>query len=62
MTKAQPKNDSQPKQLNIRLSEDLHRKLKAQCALDGVSLADAVDRLARAYVSGKVKITDKAEG
>ena len=49
-------SDTTLKQLNIRLPEELHRKFKAQCALDGLSLADAVEDLVRHYIAGKVKL------
>ena len=48
------------KQLNIRLPEQTHRQLKAKCALDGFTLAEAVEELVRAYLAGKAKITRKA--
>lgn len=48
------------KQLNTRLPEQLHRELKAKCALDGFTIEEAVEELARAYVAGKVKIKRKA--
>ena len=47
------------KQLNIRLPEQTHRELKAKCALDGFTLAEAIEELARAYLAGKVKIKRK---
>lgn len=47
------------KQLNIRLPEQTHRELKAKCALDGRSLAEAVEELVRAYLDGKVKLAPK---
>ncbi len=50
-----------PKQLNIRLPEQTHRELKAKCALDGFTLADAIEELVRAYLAGKVKITGKTK-
>lgn len=31
--------------INIRLSEDLHRRLKAQCALAGISIQEFVEKL-----------------
>ena len=49
------------KQLNIRLPERTRRELKAKCALDGFTLAGAVEELVRAYLAGKVKITPKAD-
>ena len=47
------------KQLNIRLPEQTHRELKAKCALDGLSLVKAIEKLVSAYLLGKVKITRK---
>jgi len=49
------------KQLNIRLPEQTHRKLKAKCAMDGLPIAGAVEKLVRAYLAGKVKITLKED-
>jgi predicted DNA binding CopG/RHH family protein len=49
------------KQLNIRLPEQTHRELKAKCALEGLTLAVAIEELVRAYVAGKVKITLRAD-
>jgi predicted HicB family RNase H-like nuclease len=59
MTSTHTRRGPAPKQLNIRLPEQTHRELKAKCALDGFSLADAIAELVRAYLSGKVKITRK---
>jgi len=53
--------EAPPKQLNIRLPENLHRELKKRCIDDGVSLAEAVEELVRAYLAGKVKITRKPD-
>jgi predicted HicB family RNase H-like nuclease len=44
------------KQFNIRLPDQLHRELKAKCALDGIPLVKLVEGLARQYLAGKVKI------
>ena len=49
------------KQLNIRLPEQTHRELKAKCALDGLTLAEAVEELVWGYLAGKVKITRKED-
>jgi hypothetical protein len=49
------------KQLNIRLPEQTHRELKSKCALDGVTLEEAIQELVRAYMSGEVPITRKAD-
>ena len=49
------------KQLNIRLPEQTHRELKAKCALEGLTLVEAIEELVRAYLAGKVKITRKTE-
>ncbi len=43
-------------QLNIRLPEDVHRQLKARAALEGLTMADVVLELVRAYLDGKVRI------
>jgi predicted HicB family RNase H-like nuclease len=54
------KNQVQPvKQFNIRLPDDLHRELKAKCALDGLSLVEVGEELVRAYLANKVKVTRK---
>lgn len=52
------KRVSPPKQLNIRLPDETHRKLKAQCAIDGRSLADVVGVMIAAYLAGRIKIAD----
>lgn len=39
-----PQNDSM-KRLTIDIPEKLHRKLKAQCAMEGQKIADAVRKL-----------------
>lgn len=44
------------KQLNIRLTEEARRELKAKCAMDGISMAGAVEELVRLYLAGKVKL------
>lgn len=49
------------KQLNIRLPEHLHRKLKAKCAMDGLPIAGAVEKLVRTYLAGKVQIAPKKD-
>lgn len=55
-------SDAPPlKQLNVRLPGKVHRELKAKAALDGLSLADAIAELVRAYLAGKVTITRKTE-
>ncbi|MBU0714199.1 MAG: hypothetical protein KJ964_02440 [Verrucomicrobia bacterium] len=61
MTKTPAQHGTQPKQLNIRLPEHLHRKLKAKCAMDGLPIAGAVEKLVRAYLAGKFKITLKED-
>jgi len=50
-----------PKQLNIRLPESLHRELKAKCALEGESVAGTIERLVRAYLTGKAKPLPKPD-
>jgi predicted HicB family RNase H-like nuclease len=44
-----------PKQLNIRLPENLHRELKAKCALEGESVAATIEGLVRSYLAGKAQ-------
>lgn len=61
MSETPEKNEGPAKQLNIRLPEQMHRELKAKCALDGFTLAGAIEELARAYLGGKVKLTRKTE-
>jgi hypothetical protein len=48
------------KQLNIRLSEQTHRELKAKCALAGFTLAEAVEELVRAFLADTFKVTRTA--
>jgi len=59
MTKTPTQRGTPPKQLNIRLPEHLHRELKAKCAMDGLPIAEAIEKFVRAYLAGKVKITRK---
>ena len=56
MTEAQARYGHPMKQLNIRLPENLHHRFKAKCAMDGLSLVDAVDELVRAYLAGEVQV------
>ena len=49
-------NEGRIKQFNVRLPEQLHRELKAKCALDGIPLVALVELLARQYLAGKVKL------
>jgi hypothetical protein len=44
------------KQLNIRMPDELHRKLKSRCALDGIPIVQAVETLVKDYVTGKVDV------
>jgi hypothetical protein len=46
------------KQLNVLLPYARHRALKAKCAMDGITMAQAVEELVRLYVSGKVKLPE----
>lgn len=61
MTETPARYGSPPKQLNIRLPEHLHRELKAKCAMAGLPIAGAVEKLIRAYLAGKFKITLKKD-
>jgi hypothetical protein len=38
------------RKIHVNLSEDLHRKLRIKCALDDVSIQEAVEKLVTAYV------------
>lgn len=44
------------KQMNIRLPEATHRKLKAQAALDGCSMTQALEALINAYLSNEITL------
>lgn len=44
-----------PKQLNVRLPDELHRELKARCALEGRPVAATIEGLVRAYLAKKAK-------
>jgi len=46
--KAQTKQ--KPKQFTVRLPDDLHRKMKAKCALEGKPIGDVVTELIKRYV------------
>ena len=61
MTESPTQHGYPPKQLNIRLPEHLHRELKAKCAMDGLPIAGAVEKLVRAYLAGKVQIVPKED-
>ena len=56
MTETEERYGHQMKQLNIRLPEHLHREFKAKCAMDGLSLTEAVEELALAYLTGEIEI------
>lgn len=58
MTDRQESNETPLKQLNIRLPENLHRELKARCALEGASVARTVEELVRSYL--KERVCDQA--
>jgi plasmid stability protein len=40
------------KQLVIRLPDSIHRRLKAKCALAGLSVVSEMNRLIRSYLDG----------
>ena len=61
MTGTHASEGSKSKQLNVRVPDQLHRQLKAKAALDGVSLADAIDDVVRQYIDGKVQLVRKPE-
>ncbi|MGO9139151.1 MAG: hypothetical protein ACLP9S_13805 [Syntrophales bacterium] len=42
--------------LSHRIAEDLQRRFKAKCALDGISQTHAIERLITDFVDGKIKI------
>lgn len=56
MTETKAQYGHPMKQLNIRLPANIHRQLKAKCVLDDLSMAQAVEYLAREYLAGNVKI------
>ena len=60
MSESERKRVRPVKQFNIRLPDDLHRELKAKCALNGLSLVEAGEELVRAYLANKVRITRKS--
>jgi predicted HicB family RNase H-like nuclease len=55
MTEERAQYGNLPKQLNVRLPDHLHRKLKAKCALEGASVAATMEGLVRSYLAGKAK-------
>lgn len=40
------------KNISIKLPEDIHRKLKAKCAMDGESTGNVLKRLIDEYIKG----------
>ena len=56
-----PAGSGNMKQLNVRLPAQTHRELKARCALDGLTIVEAVEELVRAYLAGKVKLPRKQD-
>jgi hypothetical protein len=40
------------KTMSIKLPEDVHRKLKSKCALDGESTGNVMKRLINEYIAG----------
>lgn len=40
------------KNISIKLPEDIHRKLKAKCAMDGESAGNVLKRLIDEYIKG----------
>ena len=61
MKNEHPTDEGPPKQLNIRLPDQLHRRLKSQCALEGQTVAATIEGLARAYLAGKAQPLPKRE-
>lgn len=56
--RAEPKNSKATdvavkiKNVTVKLPEDLHRKLKAKCALDGMSTGSVLRKLINDYING----------
>lgn len=50
------------RQVNVRLPEMTVRRLKARCALEGISLAEMVERLVSGYLEGSVKLPPARPG
>jgi hypothetical protein len=48
----QPVVEVKIKNISIKLPEDIHRKLKSKCAMDGMSTGSVMKRLIDAYVKG----------
>lgn len=45
------------KQIHIKLSDEIHKKLKMSAVLEGISLQDLVSRLIEEYVAEEAKKT-----
>lgn len=61
MTEIRPQYGGPPKQLSIRLSQHLHRELKAKCAMEGTSIKEGLESLIRAYLRNEVQLRQTGE-
>jgi predicted HicB family RNase H-like nuclease len=50
--KGKPKPREKLKQITVRLPDELHRKMKAKCALEGKAIGEVFIELVRKYVEG----------
>ena len=48
------------KNISIKLPEDIHRKLKAKCAMDGESTGNVLKRLIDEYIKGLLMLGVKS--
>jgi hypothetical protein len=53
MAKAKAPTQEKPKQITVRLPEDLHRRMKAKCALEGKPIGEVFIELVRRFLEGK---------
>jgi len=61
MTETPVRYGSPPRQLNIRLPEQKRRRLKAKCAMDGLTIVEAVEKMVDEYLAGRLKIAHDTE-
>jgi predicted DNA binding CopG/RHH family protein len=47
------------KQYPMRVEEEVWRRVKAKAALEGMTIKEAIERLLRGWVDGKLKIEKK---
>ena len=48
----EPVVEGKIKNISIKLPEDIHRKLKSKCAMDGMSTGSVLKRLIDEYIKG----------